>query len=1264
MTDVLIDCVSWNCRGLRKLVKIKQVINRIKQLKARLVFLQETHMLAHETIRVKRRWPGQVLSSPYTSNSRGVMIMIHKSIPFRIVKVINDPNGRFLIVQGNLLSTRLNLITVYGPNDDNADFYNNLFLKISALPGKCIIAGDFNCVLEPTKDRSSGIDNTHKKARNILLQYIKELNLVDIWRFQNPTKQQYSCWSGTHGGYSRIDYFLVSAELVSCIKQCQYYSIVISDHAAVSITLTEPKLIRSRNKWRFQIKWMQDKSFLEFLGKQIDVYFELNTVETSAVTRWEAFKAFIRGQIISYTSRKTKERLMETKYLEERIQSLEESSLQGGRNNKEILKELLILRTQYNKITNDKAAANLQRLKQQFYDQGEKPGRLLAWRIKQQESERSITNIEISNGNNIIDPMEINTTFKKFYEKLYSSEYNTSKDVQSKFLDQLHIPQISKIARDNLEKQINTTDIMEAINSLKSGKTAGPDGLPIDLYKFFKDKLVKPLYDMYIECFNIGNLSNSMKESLIILLPKPGKTNTKCENMRPISLINTDTKILSKILSKRLEAVLPNVVGDDQNGFIKCRQGFHNVRRVLNILHHQRDKKDTGLLSLDAEKAFDRIEWPYLFDVMGRFGFGETFLHWVKLLHSNPIAEVMTNEIISERFDIKRGCPQGSPLSPLLFILAIEPLAIAIRSNNLIKGITIGKKEHRIALFADDVVLFLSQLNTSLPALLDIIRQFGSLSGYKVNTTKSSLMLLKEDHNPIKQSLFTFKISSGFTYLGIKIVPLLEDIVSINYKTIIDETSKHLDRWSSFPISLIGRINIIKMNLLPKFLYVFQNIPLAPPSEIFTKMSTLMRNFIWNKKRSRIRLSLLYLPYDGGGLKCPNLYWYYLATQLRTIMFYFSNKKNPSWVEMEACSIELPLTTYIYSDNPKQLKSGTNNPIVRNMIDIWYEVRTLMNINNVISQFSPIWGNSFFKPGKIDAGFHIWAKKGLGKIGDLFKEGVLMSFEEIVSKFGIPRKHFFKFLQLRSFIFVKQNQSILMPPLTFMEELVTKDCFKRGLISSIYNWLLSGSSETSASRLKSWKMDLNEDISDDDWGKICVKAQKQSLNVHLKLLQYNWLMQTYITPVKLNKYNNRIPDTCFKCRDAKGTFFHCIWECDVIKTFWNEVIRKVNVILSINITLDPKMVILQLHPKNLKLSTQQFKFIDFAMLQAKRLIACNWKKSEPPTIGLWINSMAHCMAMERITYFLKNKLDAYESIWNPFVNFIRRADIGELLLDS
>lgn len=239
---------SWNCRGLNKIAKIKQVMSMITFLQSKIVFLQETHLLSGDIYKIRRRWQGQVFSAPYTTHARGFMILIHKSVPFQIYNVIGDLADRYIMVQGTLLSENINLINVYGPNEDDPKFYNNLFLTISNLSGHYVIAGDFNCTLDLSRDRSSGFDNTHTRSRKTIHHFIKDLNLLDIWRFGKPDAVEYSCYSSTYKTHSRIDYFLVSALLVSKIKECQDGSIVLSDHAAISLIYEDDKLVRDPPK--------------------------------------------------------------------------------------------------------------------------------------------------------------------------------------------------------------------------------------------------------------------------------------------------------------------------------------------------------------------------------------------------------------------------------------------------------------------------------------------------------------------------------------------------------------------------------------------------------------------------------------------------------------------------------------------------------------------------------------------------------------------------------------------------------------------------------------------------------------------------------------------------------------------------------------------------------------------------------------------------------------------------------------------------------
>ena len=706
------NITSWNVRGLRKLAKLKQVIDRIKYLKSKIVFIQESHLMATDMHYLSKRWPGQVFHASYNTHARGVIILIHKSIPFQVIKTIQDPLGRYIIVQGNILTQKLNLINVYGPNEDNPSFFEKLFLTVSSLEGLYIIGGDFNCALDPVLDRSTQSEATHVRTRKTLANFMKDLRLTEIWRTQNPYEREYSCYSSSYKTHSRIDYFLISMELLPNVKKCWYNTIVISDHAAVSMEI-QLGMSEHCSRWRLQAYLLQDPAFVKFVESCINNYFELNTDETTASIRWEAFKAYIRGEIISYTSSKTKRHNQELRVLENQIKKAEDEFYRDNDPGK--LQNLSVMRAKYDKLTSDKVAKSLMWTKQTYYDQGEKAGKLLAWRVKKTQTERTINNIKSTSGNLTTDPLEINKNFRDFYESTYKSEYTENSEDQSAFLDQLQFRTISDDEKITLDSPLTIAELFEAIGDMNSGKAPGPDGLPIEFYKTFRKLLVRPLLDMYDESFNTGTLPDSLRLALITLILKPNKPPTECSSYRPISLMGCDTKILCKTLSRRLDKYLPQLINDDQQGFVQKRQGYHNVRRVLNVLHEKHNATDTAMLSVDACQAFDRIEWSYLFDVLQRFGLGKMFLKWIQLLYTNPTVEVLTNTTISRPFNLQRSTRQGCPLSPLLFTLAIEPLAMAVRTHTGISGIMIGGVDHRIALFADDIIFFLTNLENVFP---------------------------------------------------------------------------------------------------------------------------------------------------------------------------------------------------------------------------------------------------------------------------------------------------------------------------------------------------------------------------------------------------------------------------------------------------------------------------------------------------------------------------------------------------------------------
>ncbi len=206
------------------------------------------------------------------------------------------------------------------------------------------------------------------------------------------------------------------------------------------------------------------------------------------------------------------------------------------------------------------------------------------------------------------------------------------------------------------------------------------------------------------------------------------------------------------------------------------------------------------------------------------------------------------------------------------------------------------------------------------------------------------------------------------------------------------------------------------------------------------------------------------------------------------------------------------------------------------------------------------------------------------------------------------------------------------PSLTELEQIMFNEELSTNKITLLYCKCVNSSKESSESKRIAWGTDLQYDFSDSEWSEVCVRAQNLSINTRFKLLQYNWVMRTYITPEKLNKFNPNIPDACFRCQTYKGTYFHCVWECDVIRTFWQKVMTSISSIILKPIPVTPEICVLGLVSVGISVSRHKIKMIDICLVLARRSIAFYWKKIEGPTIGHWLKDLSHCIVLEKLTY--------------------------------
>lgn len=262
-------------------------------------------------------------------------------------------------------------------------------------------------------------------------------------------------------------------------------------------------------------------------------------------------------------------------------------------------------------------------------------------------------------------------------------------------------------------------------------------------------------------------------------------------------------------------------------------------------------------------------------------------------------------------------------------------------------------------------------------------------------------------------SAFPFHLArSGFKYLGINIAHTFKGLFENNFTPLLIKLKSDLQKWRILHLTLAVRVNCVKMTVLPRFLYLFQCLPIFLSKAFFKRLDKLISSFIWDGKTPRIRKEFLQKHRSDGGLALPNFLYYYWAAQVQKIVYWMHPSGTTDWCETESKSCTATsLQAILTSRLPIKIAQYTSNSVVHSTLKIWTQLRQHLQLRQALLLQSQICTNHAFLPAKLDSAFKQWQDKGIAQFGDLYIDGLFASFNDLHSKFNLNQADLFRYFR-------------------------------------------------------------------------------------------------------------------------------------------------------------------------------------------------------------------------------------------------------------
>lgn len=343
-----------------------------------------------------------------------------------------------------------------------------------------------------------------------------------------------------------------------------------------------------------------------------------------------------------------------------------------------------------------------------------------------------------------------------YFEQLFRSGGCDISDVQS-----LISPIISVEQNESLTRPFAVEEVKDALFAMHPDKSPGDDGFSPGFYQRHWEIVGEDVANACIGWLNDGMFPDSLNRTNIVLIPKKSEV-ISMTDLRPISLCNVIFKIASKLLANRLKKVLDGVVSEAQSAFVPGRSITDSILIAHEVLHFLKRKREGRIgyaaLKIDISKAYDKLEWNYLFAVLEAMGFSSKWLEWMRMCVCTVSYKVVFGGELLGPIYPTRGLRQGDPLSPYLFILAAEGLSALLKQGErcgVLHGCSVARGAPTVShlFFVDDSYLFFKATESESRSLKQILLRYQNLSGQEINLNKSALTFSRNTDDVVKRGI-------------------------------------------------------------------------------------------------------------------------------------------------------------------------------------------------------------------------------------------------------------------------------------------------------------------------------------------------------------------------------------------------------------------------------------------------------------------------------------------------------------------------------